>query len=318
MGSIAAQMRWTRKHLEVMQILKVMVVLFIIVVLGYVARKLNYMNDTFDKKLSCIVIDITMPLLVLSSAMGRDVPDRTMMLPLIGVGVVTYIVLLSFGFLVPRLLSKSRDEQGMIGFTLMFANVSFIGYYVVESIFGTKGLFYSALLNVPYFFFIFTIGIMLIKGNCHLRQFDFKVLVSPVMIAIYVAALLVAFNVNTPNIVARPVVMVGGMTVPAALMLIGSSMAKMPLKEVVGRPKAYVTTVIRLIVVPLCLYCVFRLLGVRPLINEINTVLVATPAASVGTMFCLKYDRDPSLVTSITFLSILGCIVTIPLLDMIF
>lgn len=80
-----------------MQILKVMVVLFIIVVVGYVARKLNYMDDAFDKKLSCIVIDITMPLLVLSSAMGRDVPDRTMILPLIGVGVITYVVLLSFG-----------------------------------------------------------------------------------------------------------------------------------------------------------------------------------------------------------------------------
>ncbi len=298
--------------------MKVMVVLFIIVVVGYVARKRNYMDDTFDKKLSCIVIDITMPLLVLSSAMGRDVPDRTMILPLIGVGVITYVVLLSFGFLVPRLISKNRSEQGMIGFTLMFANVSFIGYYVVDSIFGTKGLFYSALLNVPYFFFIFTIGVMLIKGNSHLKQFDFKVLVSPVLIAAYIAAALVAFDVNTPNIVARPIVMVGGMTIPAALLLIGSSMAKMPLREVVGRPKAYVATLIRLVVVPLCLYCVFRLLGVRPLINEINTVVVATPAASLGTIFCLKYDRDPSLVTSITFLSILGCIITIPLLDMIF
>lgn len=301
-----------------MQIMKVMVVLFIIVVLGYIARKLKYMDDTFDKKLSCIVIDITMPLMVLSSAMGRDVPDRTLILPLIGVGVITYVVLLSFGFLVPRLISKNRDEQGMIGFTLMFANVSFIGYYIVDSIFGTKGLFYSAILNVPYFVFIFTIGIMLIKGNCHLREFDFKVLVSPVMIAIYIAALLVAFNVKTPNIVARPVAMVGGITIPAALMLIGSSMAKMPLKEVIGRPKAYVATVLRLIVVPLCMYFVLRLFGVRPLINEINTVLLATPAASVGTMFCLKYDRDPSLVTAITFLSIVGCMITIPLLDMIF
>ena len=301
-----------------MQILKVMAVLFIIVAVGYAARKLKYMDDTFDKKLSCIVLDITMPLLVLSSAMGHDVPDRTFILPLIGVGTLTYILLFVFGFLVPRLISRNSDEQGMIGFTLMFANVSFMGYYIIQSMYGDKGLFYSALLNVPYFFFIFTIGVMLIKGKCSLRQFDFRVLYSPVLIAAYIAAALVALDAKTPDMIARPVGMIGGITIPAALLLIGSSMAKIPVKDIIGSKKAYAATAVRLTVVPAFLYCVFRLLGVHPLINEINTVLLATPAASVGTIFCLKYDRDPTLVTAITFLSILGCAITIPLLDWIF
>lgn len=64
-----------------MENLEVMVVLFIIVVLGYVACKLGYMGDKFDKKLSSIVVDITCPLLVLSSVMGDELPDRTLILP---------------------------------------------------------------------------------------------------------------------------------------------------------------------------------------------------------------------------------------------
>lgn len=63
-----------------MENLEVMVVLFIIVVLGYVACKLGYMGDKFDKKLSSIVVDITCPLLVLSSVMGDELPDRTFIL----------------------------------------------------------------------------------------------------------------------------------------------------------------------------------------------------------------------------------------------
>lgn len=111
-----------------MQNLEVMVVLFIIVILGYVACKLGYMGDKFDKKLSSIVVDITCPLLVLSSVMGDELPDRTLILPLLGVGFLTYILLLVFGFWVPRLITKNHDDQGMIGFALMFANVGFIGY----------------------------------------------------------------------------------------------------------------------------------------------------------------------------------------------
>ena len=109
-----------------MENLEVMVVLFIIVILGYVACKLGYMGDKFDKKLSSIVVDITCPLLVLSSVMGEELPDRTLILPLLGIGFLTYILLLVFGFGVPRLISKNHDDQGMIGFALMFANVGFI------------------------------------------------------------------------------------------------------------------------------------------------------------------------------------------------
>ena len=220
-----------------MENLEVMVILFIIVILGYVACKLGYMGDKFDKKLSSMVVDITCPLLVLSSVMGDELPDRTLILPLLGVGFLTYILLLVFGFWVPRLITRNHDDQGMIGFALMFANVGFIGYPIVSSIFGPKAIFYAALLYMPNTFFIFTAGVMLIKGEYSIKQFNPKVLFSPALLGAFVAALLVAFGVHTPDIIARPVTMVGNITVPAAQMIICSSMAKLTEKEIIGSPK---------------------------------------------------------------------------------
>ena len=301
-----------------MENLQVMVILFIIVVLGYVACKLGYMGDKFDKKLSAIVVDITCPLLVLSSVMGDEMPDRTLILPLLGIGFLTYILLLVFGFWVPRLITKNHDDQGMIGFALMFANVGFIGYPIVSSIFGPKAVFYAALLNMPNTFFIFTAGVMLVKGEYSIRQLNPKVLFSPAMIAAFVAALLVALNVHTPDIIARPVTMVGNITVPAALMVIGSSMARLPLKEIIGSTKVYVSSVIRLVVIPLSLYFLFKVCGVDEVVNDINTVVIAMPVASFGTMFCMKYGRNPALMTEITFITTVFSIITIPLVTMLF
>ena len=195
-----------------MENLEVMVILFIIVVLGYALCKLGYMGDKFDQKLSSIVIDVTCPALILSSVMGTELPDRSLILPLLGVGFLTYVVLLVFGFWVPRFVSKDRDEQGMIGFALMFANVGFIGYPIVSSIFGPKAVFYAALLNMPNTFFIFTAGVMLVKGEYGVKNLNPKVLLSPAMIAAFAAALLVAFGVRTPDLIARPVTMVGNIT----------------------------------------------------------------------------------------------------------
>lgn len=301
-----------------MENLEVMVTLFIIVVLGYALCRLGYMGDKFDQKLSAIVIDITCPALILSSVMGSDLPDRSLIMPLLGVGFATYIVLLVFGFLVPRLIAKSRDEQGMIGFALMFANVGFIGYPIVSSIFGPHAVFYAALLNMPNTFFIFTAGIMLVKGDYSLRQLSPKVLFSPAMMAAFVSALIVGLGIHTPGIIARPVTMVGNITVPAALLVIGSSMARLPLRDIIGSTKVYVSALVRLCVVPTALYGLFKVCGANETVNEINTVVTAMPVASFGTMFCMKYGRDASLMTELTFITTIGSIFTIPLITMLF
>lgn len=301
-----------------MENIEIMVILFTIVVLGYALCKLGYMGDKFDQKLSSIVIDVTCPALILSSVMGAELPDRSLILPLLGIGFLTYILLLVFGFWVPRFVAKSRDEQGMIGFALMFANVGFIGYPIVSAIFGPKAVFYAALLNIPNTFFIFTAGVMLVKGEHNMKSLSAKVLFSPAMIAAFVAALMVAFSVRTPDIIARPVTMVGNITIPAALMVIGSSMARLPLKEIIGSPKVYVASLLRLVVVPLSVYFLFRFCGVSDVINNINTVIIAMPVASYGTMFCLKYGRNPSLMTEMTFVTTLGSILTIPLITLLF
>lgn len=299
-----------------MENLEIMVVLFIIVVLGYALCRLGYMGDKFDKKLSSIVIDVTCPALVLSSTMG-EMPDRTLILPLVGVGFLTYVLLLVFGFFVPRFISKKRDEQGMIGFALMFANVGFIGYPIVSSIFGAKAVFYAALLNMPNTFFIFTAGVMLVRGEYSIKQLNYKLLFSPSMIVAIVAALLVAFDIHTPDIVARPVTMVGNITVPASLMIIGSAMARLPLREIMGNTKVYVTSLLRLVVVPLIVYLLFMQCGVNPLVNQINTIVIAMPVGSLGTMFCMKYGRNPALMTEATFITTVGSIITIPLISML-
>ena len=301
-----------------MENIEVMVVLFLMVVLGYVLCKLGYMCEAFDRKLSSIVIDVTCPALILSSVMGSELPDRSLILPLLGVGFLTYVLLLVYGFGIPRLITKNHDDQGMIGFALMFANVGFIGYPIVASIFGPTAVFYAALLNMPNTFFIFTAGVMLVKGEYSLRSINPKLLFSPSMIAAFIAAFIVIFGVHAPDFIARPVTMVGNVTVPASLMIIGSSMARLPLREIVGSPKVYVASFLRLAVVPLSIYFLFRLCGVSDVVNNINTVVIAMPVASFGTMFCMKYGRNPSLMTEMTFVTTVASIFTIPLIALLF
>ena len=304
-----------------MENFSVMITLFIIVILGYMLAKLRYMSVDFCRQLSAIVVDVTCPLLILSSVMGDTMPDRRLILPLLGVGVLTYAILTVVAYLVPRALTQKASDHGIIGFALMFANVGFIGYPIVASIFGHAAVFYAALLNMANTFFIFTVGVDLIKGhdsNGQKHRFDFKVLLSPGLLAAYAAVVIVALKLHVSPLIARPVTMVGNITVPASLLVIGATMASLPLRDMLGNRLVYVVTVLRLGAVPIVLYFLFRLMGVNALVNDINTVVIAMPVASFGTMFCMKYGRDVTLMTELTFLSTVASIFTIPLITLIF
>jgi predicted permease len=299
----------------------VMMTLFAIVIVGYMAGKLGYLGGDFDRQLSRLVINITCPALILSSAMAGELPDRHLILPLLLISVITYIILTGAAFLLPRYLTKKKDDEGPIGFALMFGNVGFMGYPVVASIFGHEAVFYAAVLNVVNTFAVFTIGTILITGKSEVegKHFQKKVLYSTPMIAAYLTMAIVALEIdNIPEVISQPLTMLGNITVPAALLIIGSSMSNLPLRSLLGNSSVYATTLMRLVMVPLTMYYLCRALGFSETVVNINTVVIAMPVATYGTILCLRHEKDASLMTEVTFITTLCSMLTIPLLVMFF
>ena len=296
----------------------VMMTLFAIVLVGYGAGKLGYLGGDFDRQLSRLVINMTCPALILSSAMTGELPDREYILPLLLISVITYAVLTGIAFLLPRYLTKKKDDEGAIGFALMFGNVGFMGYPVVASIFGHEAVFYAAVLNVVNTFAVFTVGTILITGKNEVEEsrFEKKVLYSTPMLACYLTMLIVALRIdNIPEAISAPLTMIGNITVPAALLIIGSSMSNLPIKSLLGNTSVYATTLFRL---PIGIYYQCTLLGFSQFVVNINTVVIAMPVATYGTILCLKYGKDTTMITEVTFITTLISMVSIPLLVLFF
>ena len=308
-----------------MAIGQVMLTLFAIVVVGYIAGKWGYMGGTFDKKLSKVVIDITCPALILSSAMTGELPDRRYILPLLGISVLTYVLLTGVALLLPRLLTKKKDDEGVIGFAMMFGNVGFMGYPIVASIFGHEAVFYAAVLNVVNTFTVFTVGTMLIVGKnlestveekeMSQKKMLRKVLYSTPMLSAYLTMLIVALEIkDIPEFISQPLTMIGNITVPAALLIIGSSMSQLPLRALLGNSTIYTTTLMRLAILPIGIHYLMTLLGFSSFVVGINTVVIAMPVATYGTILCLRHGKDTTLITEVTFITTLLAMISIPLL----
>ena len=290
-----------------------MLELFALVLVGFVANRLHYTTADSDKKLSGLIIDFTCPALVLSSVMGDRLPDRDLILPLLAIGFLTYLLLTPIALFLPNALKPKEGEKGIYGFMMIFGNVGFIGYPIVASIFGTSAIFYASVLNFPNTFFVFVLGAALVSGGGKIR-FNWKTLISTPMLASYISILIVFMGWNNiPEVVSKPITLLGNITVPASLLIIGSQMAQMPLKKMVGTWRIYISAGIKLFAAPLLLYGLFTLMGFNSEVVRINTIVIATPVAAYGTILCLKYNRDMEIITQATFLTNLFSVITIPL-----
>ena len=55
-------------------------------------------------------------------------------------------------------------------------------------------------------------------------------------------------------------------------------------------------------------------MGFAPMVVNINTLVIAMPVATYGTILCLKYGKDTTMITEVTFITTLASMITIPLL----
>lgn len=292
--------------------------LFLVVIVGYGWGKTFRNTHETAKGLSDMIVNITSPALVIASTMGDTMPDRRLILPLLIIGFVTYALLLLLARVLPKLLGLSGPNEGLFSFMMAFGNVGFIGYPVVASIFGPEAVFYASVLNVANTVTVFVWGAQFIAGK-EAGGSILKRLYSPGLIGTYVSILIVAVQWHAPAIISQACTLVGNITVPGSLLIIGHSMAHIPLKHMAGDVKVFTMAPFRLIVLPLFVWCVFQALNMLPFIHidetvlAINTILIAMPVATFGTIFCLKYGRDDTLMAQGTFLTTILAMLSIPL-----
>ena len=301
-----------------LSIITQMAALFILILVGFGAARLKMIDGRFSQQLSVFVINISSPCLILASVLGDVSPDKGLILPVLAIGCITYAFFVAVAMLLSRLLSKDRDMQGIYGFMLTFGNVGFIGYPIVASIFGNNALFYASLLNIQFTLLAFSLGMKMIQGGPGGLKLEWKTLVSPAMIACYLSVLIVVFDIKgLPDIIVTPVTLLGNITVPAALLIIGTSMAQMKLTQIFTGRLVWLVSALRLLVLPVVIYYMTRLMGFSDDILGINTVLAAMPVGTYGAMFCLQYGKDETVMVQGILISTLLSIISIPLITQI-
>jgi predicted permease len=290
-----------------------MAVLFLVLALGYIGSKAKIMNAESNKMLSRLILNITVPGLILSSVMDGSVTATgnealAFMLYVLLSLVLTVII----AWPVPSLCRTAPEDRGLTRFLIVFGNSGFMGYPVIQAIFGNGALFYVTLFGIPVNILLYSLGILLTSGKK--EKFDVRKLLTPTVITSIAAVVIFAFRIPMPKIIVDTTTLVGHITTPGAMLVIGSTLAGIPIRDVFSEKKVYPVVFVKLIVIPVVTWLVMRLVVADARVLGILIVKAAMPSAMAATMLTLQYGGNDKLASKAIFLTTLFSALTIPLL----
>lgn len=291
--------------------------LFGIAAIGFVAGKTGILGGEINKKLSSLVLNVTLPAMIVASV--TDVPagiGSLDIIKLLGVSCMLYAVMLIPALLVPRLMKTEQKNKGICEFLIWFGNVGFMGFPVVSSIYGSGAVFLVAVFNLPMNLLCFTLGIWMVAPEG--TKIRLKEVLSPAVIASVLAPVLYLLPVSIPVLLYDGLGLLGDATVPLAMMLVGASLAQMPLRDMIADKAVYPPVTAKLILCPVIVGFLLMLLPLDPEIYGIAVLLAAMPSASLGTLFAIQYGSDAELASKTVCLSTLASAVTVPLAVLLF
>ena len=293
-------------------IISQMAVLFVLLAVGYTAGKAKTLTSEGAKTLSKVVLFIATPCTILNSVMSGAVR--------ISGGDTLFYLLMAFvvffiAFLVAipaaRALCKGPD-RGLYCYMCVFGNVTFMGLPVSYAIFGPVSAFYVALLNIPFMLFSFSVGIYLIAGkNSKFNPMNF---LNPSLIAALISIPIAVTGLGFPVILTNAIGIIGNMTTPGAMLVIGATLSKIAFADVFKQWRLYPLTVFKLVVTPVVTWLVLRVFIIDELMLGVLVVLSGMPVAAASAMFALEYGGNEKVASSGVFLSTLLSGATIPLL----
>lgn len=303
----------------IIDIITALTKIFIIMLPGYILKKLGILTNEYTEGMSSLITNITFPCLIIIS---MQMEFSMEILNNCKYAIIIFACIIAVTMIVAKLVNKivklPKTQSGIFTFMLIFGNTGFIGLPVLNGLFGKEAVLYGALCDALYNVFMFTIGLSLIRPS---EETDRKAIVkqtlkeslNPCFFGLVIGLVLFITKTTIPEIISGPMESIGNITSPLAMIVVGSHLANIKFRDLFASKHSYIVCLLKLIIVPIIgIIFVKLIIGTGSLLASVLVVESAMPVAMCSVIFSEQYKADVSFAVKGTMLTTLMCIITIP------
>jgi len=291
-------------------------VLFLLMAIGFGAGKARMLDEAANRGISRLLVNFVLPALVIESMQRPFSPElRDFAFAMLGASTLAYAVAFPLSWLFVRAIGAKGPSRGAHAFSAIFSNCAFMGYPVVEAILGKDAIFPASIANILFQVLAFSVGPYILAGAARGKtRLGLSSFVTPAAVASVLGFGFFVWGFSLPAPIGRALGMLGDMTTPLSMVLIGSIVSRMDFRKAVGSARLYATSLYRLVLFPLILFGILRVLGLKGLLLSLPVILAAMPVAANSAILAEAYGGDAETASSLVLVSTLFSLVTIPVL----
>ena len=288
---------------------------------GYLSCKTKIAKADHLSTLSAILMYVCSPCMIVSSFMETE---RTLgnIKQVLLFFVVALVIQVLITLILYALLHKKYDDVKYRMLTVSFGlgNSGFFGIPIIKALLPghPEVACFACVYIVGMNMITFTVGAYCLTGDRKRMAFK-RAFLNPSFISFIVALILFAVNFAdfAPEKLLDAISLLGKMTTPLCMLILGIRLASVSFKKLFTRAYVYIICVCKLLIFPLFSLLIVYFLPVSDLFKAAMFILGGTPCASVMLNIAEMYDGETELAANCVLLSTLVCIFTIPILAFI-
>ena len=298
-----------------MLLLQQMLIFFLIMLIGYICRKVKVFGETTGKTISSIVIHLGNPALIIASGMNPEtLENKGKLLITLGVALIFFAIMFVIAELLPRVLGAAREDYGSYQVMTIFSNIGFMGYPLLDAMYGSEAVIHAAIFNLLYSVLIYTYGIRKMQINGKREKLNWKQFVNVGVVSCLIAVVLYISNLPVPLIFEDTATRIGAITGPLSMLVIGDSLAQIRLRDLFTDVRLMLFSVVKLLLMPALLVWGLGFFITDPMFRGVCLVMTATPVGSMTVMLAQEYGGDYRLTSKGVALTTVLSVATIPFL----
>lgn len=293
--------------------------IFAMIAIGYGACKLRLINESLQKPLVSLLLNVNIPCMLLCSVTENELNEDMMeMTVLMIVSACVYFLIASgVSKILVRLFKVEHvKDAGVYKVIFTSTNAGFIGFPVAMKVFGSDILYFMILLNIVLSMYLYSLGTMQLKPKNIQRKFDIHSMKSALNLCTMsgiVGILFLFVGVKLPGYVIDVIGPIGDAAIPLAMIIIGIQLSTGSIRTSFLNAKLTVFSVIRLFVWPVIVSIIMHLLAMPEEIKIVFILAAAFPPAATISAIADNEGSNCELAANGIVLTTALSIVSIPI-----
>ena len=232
-------------------------ILYVFLLAGWIIGRLKKDKASHADILSVLLVNLLLPCKVFNTFSNNfTVAYFKEKYSLLIASLTLIAILLTLAFFLSKALTKKPYERKVYRYSIAIANYSYLGYVLIESVFGSAALTSFIFFGIPFIVYTYTFGYALLTGGKN----PLKRLLNPITASIVLGMIFGLTGISLPDVLSRSVSMASACVGPLSMLLTGITLSTFALGELLLDKKAYIFSALRLVVIPGTVYLVCKLL----------------------------------------------------------